>query len=50
VTECRSAWELTSSDLTQSDNQIALEACGDARDVLDVLGCDEVIALYGPAE
>ena len=50
VSECRAAWELTSSELTQSDNQIALEACADAKRTLNRLTCDEVIALYGPAE
>jgi hypothetical protein len=50
VQECRSAWELTSSELTQSDNQIALEACRDAGNTLERLECDEVIALYGPSE
>ncbi len=50
VQSCRTDWEIVSGDLTQSDHQIALDVCADARRELNRLGCDEVMALYGPLE
>jgi hypothetical protein len=43
--QCLDDWDRTGAQLTTSDLGEAVETCGDARDTLDALSCDEVRVL-----
>jgi hypothetical protein len=49
VNSCDNAWDRTRLGLTANDLRLALEDCQAANQEVDTLSCDEVIALYGPA-
>ena len=50
VRECRQDWESLRSDLDGWQIELGLNECGDGRDVLADLSCDEVMALYAPVD
>ena len=50
VDACEDAWDRARLDLSANDLRLALEDCALARQEVDTLSCDEMIALYGPAD
>lgn len=53
VNECKQQWDRERIDLSASDLRLSLEACADTnRELGDAreLQCEELVALYGPAE
>ena len=49
VGACQVAWDRTRLSLSANDLRLALEDCQAANKEVDTLSCDEIIALYGPA-
>lgn len=50
VDGCQDQWDRSRIDMSASDLRLALEACDDTDEELDLLQCQEILALYAPDE
>ena len=48
VETCRDQWDRVTIDLSANDLRLALDDCREAKDEVETLSCDEIVALYAP--